>query len=68
MMKLPVILDIASKSMMTYWAMSGFQGMLWNQLDLTNSKMQIALAWQWGWALVLMSLAIYFFRRNYCRD
>lgn len=68
MMKLPLILDIASKSMMTYWAMSGFQGMLWNQLDLTNSKMQIALAWQWGWALVLMSLAIYFFRRNYCRD
>lgn len=68
MMKLPLILDMASKSMMTYWAMSGFQGMLWNQLDLTNSKMQIALAWQWGWAIVLMSLAIFFFRRNYCRD
>jgi ABC-type transport system involved in multi-copper enzyme maturation permease subunit len=68
MMKLPLVLDMASKSMMTYWAMSGFQGMLWNQLDLTNSKMQIALAWQWGWAIVLMSLAIFFFRRNYCRD
>lgn len=68
MMKLPLILDMASKSMMTYWAMSGFQGMLWNQLDLTNSKMQIALAWQWGWAFVLMTLAIIFFRRNYCRD
>lgn len=68
MMKLPLILDMASKSMMTYWAMSGFQGMLWNQLDLTNSKMQIALAWQWGWAFVLMILAIIFFRRNYCRD
>jgi ABC-type multidrug transport system permease subunit len=68
MMKLPLILDMASKSMMTYWAMSGFQGMLWNQLDLTNSKMQIALAWQWGWAILLMSLAVVFFRRNYCRD
>jgi ABC-2 type transport system permease protein len=68
MMKLPLILDLASKSMMTYWAMSGFQGMLWNQLDLTSSKMQIALAWQWGWAILLTSLALYMFRRNYCRD
>jgi hypothetical protein len=54
--------------MMTYWAMSGFQGMLWNQLDLSSSKIQIALGWQWVWAIVLMALAMVMFRRNYTRD
>jgi ABC-2 type transport system permease protein len=68
MTQLPTLLDIASKSMMTYWAMSGFQGMLWNQLDLSSSKIQIALGWQWAWAIVLMALAMVMFRRNYTRD
>jgi ABC-2 type transport system permease protein len=67
-MQLPAVLDIASKSMMTYWAMSGFQGMLWNQLDLSSSKIQIALGWQWVWAIVLMALAMVMFRRNYTQD
>jgi ABC-2 type transport system permease protein len=67
-MQLPAVLDIASKSMMTYWAMSGFQGMLWNQLDLSSSKIQIALGWQWVWAIALMALAMVMFRRNYTQD
>lgn len=68
LMELPMMLDLISKSMMTYWAMSGFQGMLWNQLDLSSSKIQIALAWQWTWVIVLMSLACFMFRRNYNRE
>ncbi len=67
LMQLPYFLDLASKSMMTYWAMSGFQGMLWNQLDLTSGKMLYAIAWQWGWASLLVGLAVYFFKRNFCR-
>lgn len=67
MMNLPALLDTVCKSTMTYWAMSGFQGMLWNQLPWYSSKTLLALGWQLGWALLLTVLATVFFRRNYCR-
>lgn len=67
MMDLPPLLEGVCKSTMTYWAMSGYQGMLWNQLAWTEPKMLIALAWQWSWCLLFVALAIFFFRRNYCR-
>ena len=67
MMNLPTLLDTVCKSTMTYWAMSGYQGMLWNQLAWTSSKLLVALSWQIGWIVVFTALSIYFFRRNYCR-
>lgn len=67
LMKLPTVLDTVCKSTMTYWAMTGFQGMLWNQLAWYSPKTLTALGWQWGWAIVLASAAVFFFRRNYCR-
>lgn len=67
LMQLSPFLDLTSKSMMTYWAMSGFQGLLWNQLDLSSTKMLIAIGLQWCWALGLGALSLVFFRRNYCR-
>ena len=67
MMNLPALLDTVCKSTMTYWAMSGFQGMLWNQLPWYSSRTLLALGWQLGWALLLTVLATVFFRRNYCR-
>ncbi len=66
MMTLPLAMDIATKSMMTYWAMEGMQGLLWNNLGLMDWKIQFALGVQWLWAISLSGLSVYFFRRNYC--
>lgn len=67
MMNLPPLLDTVCKSTMTYWAMTGFQGMLWSQLPWYASKTLTALGWQWAWTIGLTLLSIYFFRRNFCR-
>lgn len=67
LMTLPPFLEAICKSTMTYWAMSGFQGMLWNQLPWYSEKTLIALGWQWGWMLLFTGLSIFFFRRNFCR-
>jgi ABC-2 type transport system permease protein len=67
MMNLPTLLDTVCKSTMTYWAMTGFQNMLWNQLAWHDAKVLQALGWQCCWAGVLTVAAIIFFRRNYCR-
>ena len=66
MMTLPPVMDIATKSMMTYWAMEGMQGMLWNNLGLADWKIQFAVAIQWIWTFVLSGLSVYYFRKNYC--
>ena len=44
----------------TYWAMTGFQNMLWNQLAWHDAKVLQALAWQYCWASVLTVAAIIF--------
>ncbi len=62
---LPAWLEILSKCTPTYWAMSGFQGMLWNQLSWSSEKLLLAIAVQWGWALALSVLSVWLFRRNY---
>lgn len=67
MMNLPPVLETVCKSTMTYWAMAGYQGMLWNQLAWYSPKLLEALAWQWGWVIVFTALSIFFYRRNYCR-
>jgi ABC-2 type transport system permease protein len=67
MMNLPPLLDTVCKSTMTYWAMTGYQGMLWNQLPWYSTNTLVALGWQWTWCLGLTVLSIYFYRRNYCR-
>ncbi len=68
LMNLPLPMEILCKSMMTYWAMEGLQGMLWNNLGLFDAKVLTALGIQWIWAGVLGALSIFFYRRNYCRD
>ncbi len=67
MMNLPPLLEAVCKSTPTYWAMSGFQGMLWSQLPWYSSKTMLALGWQWTWAAGLIAAAAYFYRRNFCR-
>ncbi len=65
MMNLPGWLEALCKSTMTYWAMSGFQGMLWNQLHWTSDKLLFALGCQWAWALLFAVLSVILYRRNY---
>lgn len=65
MMNLPTWLDALCKSTMTYWAMSGFQGMLWNQLHWTSDKLLFALGCQWAWAIFLAVVSVVLYRRNY---
>lgn len=67
MLSLPTPLAIVSKSTMTYWAMEGFQGLLWNGLNLLDGKILRALAVQWGWTVLLSGLSWWFYRRNYLR-
>lgn len=65
MMTLPLPLEIASKSTMTYWAMEGFQGMLWSGMSWLEPKMLKAIGIQWLWTGILSGLSVYWFRRNY---
>lgn len=65
LMSLPLPLEIASRSTLTYWAMEGFQGMLWNGLSFTDAKILKALSIQWLWTCLLGTISWYGFRRNY---
>ncbi len=65
LMTLPLPLEIASRSTLTYWAMEGFQGLLWNGLSFTDAKMLKALGIQWLWTIVLSTVSWFAFRRNY---
>ncbi len=58
MMNLPPLLDTLCKSTPTFWAMTGFQGMLWNQLPWHTGKMLAALGWQWAWTIALTLAAV----------
>jgi len=67
MMDLPMSMVIATRSMMTYWAMDGFQGMLWNGLSIFDTKTLTAAGIQWTWAVALIGIAILLFRRTYLK-
>ncbi len=65
LMTMPLPLEIASRSTLTYWAMEGFQGMLWNGLNFTDTKILKALGVQWLWTIALSTVSWFAFRRNY---
>lgn len=66
LMSLPPWMEWVTRGVPTFWAMTGFQGMLWNNLDWLNPKMLQAVGIQWVFVAVMGSLSVYFFRRNYC--
>ncbi|MEO1524753.1 MAG: ABC transporter permease [Planctomycetota bacterium] len=68
LMNFPGWLDAITKTMPTYWAMSCFQGMLWNKLTISDPKILTGLGIQWGYVIVMGMLATYLYGRNYCRD
>lgn len=65
MMDLPVAAEIITRSTLTYWAMTGYQGMFWEQWSWTHPKMLLALGIQWGFAVAAATLALWFYRRRY---
>jgi len=65
MMSLPQAVEIATRCTLTYWAMSGYQGMFWEQWSWTHPQILTALGIQWGFAAVATLLAMYFYRRRY---
>lgn len=67
MLDLPTPLELVSKSTVTYWAMSGFQTMLWNGGGLLHSKILWAIGVQGIYLLIMAIASHYFFRRNYLR-
>jgi ABC-type multidrug transport system permease subunit len=62
---LPWQAELATQWTPTYWAMSGFQGMFWEQRSWMHPKMLTTIGVQWGFALAASAVALLFYRRNY---
>ncbi len=65
MLDLPLGAEIATRSTITYWAVSGYQGMFWDQLPWYQPKMLTAIGVQWASAAVMAALALVIYRRRY---
>lgn len=63
--QLPWYGEMITRSTLTWWAMTGFQGMFWQQLSWTHPTMLLCIGVQWGFALVGGALALRLFRRRY---
>jgi ABC-2 type transport system permease protein len=61
---LPLAAEIVTRSTLTYWAMTGFQGMYWHHWTLANPQMLTAVGVQWGIAIAGALLARHLFRRR----
>lgn len=67
MLDLPAVFQAMTRSTATYWAMSGFQGMLWNGSNLATGKILFAISVQALYTLLMSGAAILLFRRQYGR-
>jgi ABC-type Na+ efflux pump permease subunit len=64
-MNLPAGVELITQFMITNWAMAGFQGLFWDQLPWTHSKMLTAIGIQWAFAVTVSALAFASYRRRY---
>jgi ABC-2 type transport system permease protein len=64
-MNLPAGVELITRFMVTNWAMAGFQGLFWDQLPWTHSKMLTAIGIQWAFAVTVSALAFASYRRRY---
>lgn len=62
---LPWAAELATRWTPTYWAMSGFQGMFWEQWSWTHPKMLTAIGVQVGFAVAASTAALFLYRRNF---
>lgn len=65
MLDLPWAAELATQWTPTYWAMSGFQGMFWEQRSWTHPKMLLAIGVQLGFSVAASATALALYRRNY---
>ena len=65
MASLPWYGEIVTRSTLTYWAMEGFQGMLWHQKSLTDPIMLRAMGVLWGFVAVASALSWRLWRRRF---
>jgi ABC-type multidrug transport system permease subunit len=65
MVDLPWYGEVATKSTLTYWAMTGFQGMFWRQQPFTHPGMLFAIGVQLAFAVVAAWLSLWLFRRRF---
>ncbi|MBI1901471.1 MAG: ABC transporter permease [Planctomycetia bacterium] len=63
--KLPWYADAATHSMPTYWAMTAYQQLFWQQKSLASPTILTALAVLWVFSFLASGLAMFFFRRRY---
>lgn len=68
LMSLPGWLDAATRLVPTYWAMTGFQGMMWNNLAWQSPKLIQAIGFQWIFVAILGVITLVAYRRNYCQE
>jgi hypothetical protein len=59
---LPAGVELLTRFMVTNWAMTGFQGMLWDQLPWNHSRMLTAIGIQWAFAVTVSTVAFWFYR------
>ncbi len=57
--------EIITRSTLTYWAMSAYQGLLWNQLPWWDPKMLKSLGILWAFTAVASVISLRLFRRRY---
>jgi ABC-2 type transport system permease protein len=50
--ELPTWASVITHSTLTHWAMTGYQGMFWNQKHFTDPVLLRAIAVQWGFVVV----------------
>ncbi|MBN2473224.1 MAG: ABC transporter permease [Pirellulales bacterium] len=65
MMRLPWAIDAVTHCTLTYWAMSGYQNMFWDQLSWTQPKMLTAIGVQWGFVAAAVLAAQWLYGRRY---
>ncbi|GAB4152703.1 MAG: hypothetical protein Fur0037_21550 [Planctomycetota bacterium] len=64
---LPWYADVATHATLTFWAMSAFQGMFWNQHSWTRPGMLLAIGLQWAFALAAGAASLRLFASRYSR-
>jgi ABC-type multidrug transport system permease subunit len=65
MVDLPWYAEVVTKATLTWWAMSGFQGMFWHQQSLSHPGMLAAIGVQVAFTAVAMWLSLRLFRRRF---
>lgn len=62
---LPWYAEVVTRSTLTYWAMTSFQGMFWSQQSWMHPSMLLAIGVQWAFTIGGGALALWLFRRRY---